>query len=264
MAIEKHGYSYHGMHGLGSCSPGFVPNDSGGCSLSQVLYNQIQPSAPTFNTPPAFVPTMCDPRDSSCVVGNVGSSVAYIQSNLMAQSDYNYQVCLEQLDSGTCRARWPVGYAGEVPYTNLSPAMQQANMATPAQAAGIYLANPNNANIPGLGPNAVLNAPINYLKTLGDWVNQLVNSNQTNVGGTAPGGSSNTTVPGTVKSTVQAGEQPDNNVVGDNPVSRVIAGITSIVSPSEWGNIFGSGDILAIAGLVGVPVLALGFMSRKK
>jgi len=43
-----------------------------------------------------------------------------------------------------------------------------------------------------------------------------------------------------------------------------VNGLKAIINPGEWGNVFASGDILAIVGLVGVPVLALSFMGSKR
>ncbi len=92
----------------------------------------------------AFVPELCDPMDVACVQRNVAASVANQQYIGEQRAADNYDQCVANgVDPGTCRARWPVGYSGEIPYLNLTPEQQRDQMESPVQSAVDYLRIPN-------------------------------------------------------------------------------------------------------------------------
>jgi hypothetical protein len=98
--------------------------------------------APVFAPPVQPVNKVCQPWDSACVEGNVAQQVGYQVQVGQAQADYDFQQCLANgTDAGTCRARWPVGYSGDVPILNLTPAQAAGAMQTPAQAAAALQAS---------------------------------------------------------------------------------------------------------------------------
>lgn len=77
---------------------------------------------------PAAIPA-CSPLDIACVAQ---ASAIQTQNEIdygVKQADYNRQVCLADGNpADVCMARWPVGYSGNVPATNLTP--QQAALNT--------------------------------------------------------------------------------------------------------------------------------------
>jgi hypothetical protein len=107
-----------------------------------------------------FVPTLCDPMDVACVEKNAAASVAYQQQQQEQSAGSFRDQCLANgTDPAVCDARWPSGYAGDVPFLNLTPQQQADQMATPTQAAYQMLTNPNVAGELhdfGLNPLALL------------------------------------------------------------------------------------------------------------
>jgi hypothetical protein len=132
------------VYGLGDCTA----TDPSGCAgpysspMANYAYqlnlqNTGQGPPPAPYTPPSQpVNKVCQPWDTACVEGNVTQQVAYQQAVGQAQAVSNLDQCLANgTTPAVCNARWPAGYSGEVPFTNLTPAQQAGAMQTPAQAA---------------------------------------------------------------------------------------------------------------------------------
>ena len=155
MSYGLRGYDGHvyglGRFGLG-CNPGETRDLAGGgqevCGGDGASWSPYTAPPPTpvappvvYVAPPAPVYHQCDPRDPACVLGNQETGVAYQQSIGVQQADTDYERCIANgTDAGTCRARWPVGYSGEVPANTLSPTQVSYAMLTPDQASATYSA----------------------------------------------------------------------------------------------------------------------------
>ncbi len=86
----------------------------------------------------------CDPMDVACVEAQEALSAARQQQQQEQSASSNRDQCIANgTDPAVCDARWPSGYAGNVPFLNLTPDQQAAQMATPLQAAAQVLATPN-------------------------------------------------------------------------------------------------------------------------
>ena len=88
----------------------------------------------TFNPPDQPTNEACQPWDTPCVERNVSQQLGYQVQVGEASANQDYAQCLANgTDAGTCRARWPVGYSGNVPILNLTPEQAAGAMMTPAQ-----------------------------------------------------------------------------------------------------------------------------------
>ncbi len=104
-----------------------------GASATPVVYNA--PAAPTLMPVGAW-------PDAAVVLRNQDLEASYQQAIGVQQADTDYERCIANgTDAGTCRARWPVEYSGEVPYLNLTPTQQAGAMMTTDQVAAQVGAN---------------------------------------------------------------------------------------------------------------------------
>lgn len=182
----------------------------------------------------------CDPRDVACVSRNAARGIAINQSNEIARANEARDACnrdaaLNPTLPNNCDAWWPTGYAGGIPapyvasqYSQqvyaesfLTPMQAVANVFTPNDIGGYTYHIPDTLT----AITAIGNKP----STSQMVVNQLQKSNASNPAN---------------------GNMP---MVG-GLMDSFVAGLKSILSPGEWGNVFGSGDIAAIAGLT-IPAM---------
>lgn len=144
--------SPYGLSGLG-CNPGETKNNpGGGQSICNDDGSTWSPYTAPVVTPPQYeavpatpvqpVNEACQPWDSACVARNTEAQTGYQVAEGEALEPTYYNQCLANgTDQATCAARWPAGYSGNVPFTNLTPAQQTGAMQTPAQAAAAIAAS---------------------------------------------------------------------------------------------------------------------------
>jgi hypothetical protein len=138
--------------GMGGCNPGETKDLPGGgqqmCNDDGLTWSSYTAPAAAAALPPVVynapsVPTYanCDPTDVACVQRNQAAGTGYSQAVGVQQADADFEQCmLNGNGNAVCRARWPVGYSGDVPFNNLSPAQQVGTMATPAAVQTAALA----------------------------------------------------------------------------------------------------------------------------
>jgi hypothetical protein len=149
-----------GISGLG-CNPGETKDNGDGtqsiCGSDGSSWSTYSGAAGTtgnvpnpsdaappaqYVAPPPASFQQCQPWDTSCVQGDVAGSVGFQQAEGVAAADQDYGTCMANGNGdAVCRARWPVGYSGDVPFNNLTPDEQAGAMQTPAQASAQYLSN---------------------------------------------------------------------------------------------------------------------------
>ena len=140
--------NYRRRRGLGACTAA----DPSGCTgpYSNPIFNlayQQQlassgqgPVSAAVSNPAQPINKVCQPWDTACVEANVQQQVGYQQAVGQVEAENDYDSCISNnTDAATCRARWPVGYSGEVPANNLTAAQLQGAMQSPTQAGSAYL-----------------------------------------------------------------------------------------------------------------------------
>lgn len=131
LAPRAFNYRLVRRRGLGDNVPGQVSPD-GNFAWDGRVWQPVNaaPAAPTFT--PVVQPTneVCQPWDTPCVMRNVARQTGYQIAEGQNSASQLYGNCLAGgTDAATCRARWPVGYAGDVPFMNLPRDQQVAEAA---------------------------------------------------------------------------------------------------------------------------------------